>query len=111
MSARLGEDGVELVVAGGDAVEALEPAEEPLDFAATPVERAVVATRLAPIALRRHDVIRGERGSEAAGGAPHRRGPSAGPARPCAGCGVRAARARLAGRAPSCADRHKVDRP
>ena len=43
MSARLGEDGVELVVAGGDAVEALEPAEEPLDFAATPVERAVAA--------------------------------------------------------------------
>ena len=41
------EDSVELVVAGGDAAEALELAEEPFDLIAALVERAVVGLGLA----------------------------------------------------------------
>ena len=47
------EDSVEIVVAGGDAAQALEPTEEPLDLIAVSVECAVVVTKLALATLGR----------------------------------------------------------
>ena len=49
------EDEVELVVAGGDPAEALEPAEEAFDLAAAAVEFAVVGPGRVAVAGRRND--------------------------------------------------------
>lgn len=49
------EDDVELVVAGGDASEALEPAKEPFDQIAASIEVVVVGPGLSALGDRRHD--------------------------------------------------------